>query len=329
MLDFVLLGALLGLSYLGKETLIFLIPALWLHLLSSPQRRWLLRDLRWYVAHAIALLVVLPDVVLNLTFLYEGYLFRDTGLVTGSRPFAPRAVVLYLGEITQLFTAPRGGYASNFATQNPAAIHWPAGLLYLSGVCLAVRRWADESVRLLLVVFGVVFAAFTLLPGGPGTRNLWWWASLSVIPAIACAGQGLAVFVRGRRRATKPSGSIRWRQAVVAVVLLYLGARAGHTALRPGVGVERESAAEMVHRVVAAARAQSGEELLAQEWRLVHVLHVAGASVDESPELYAQLARAAALREQDQRARYFVNRSLQFDATNAVALDVQRGLDDG
>ena len=65
--DFALLGAALGLAYLSKETAILLFPILWLHTLADSERRASLSQGKWLMMHAVAVVVISPDLVWNAT----------------------------------------------------------------------------------------------------------------------------------------------------------------------------------------------------------------------------------------------------------------------
>jgi len=315
---FVLLGLLLGLCYLAKETAFLLIPILWLCVLTEPGQRELIWNPRWYLAHVVVLLVVSPDILWNLTHFYEGYFFRDITLVSSGFDLSPRSGLLYLGEITSLLTGPRGGFLVNYATQNPSLVHWPVGLLYLFATLGAIRLWRRWPVRVLLLTFFGYFLFFTVLPAPFGRYN-WWWASISLLPATIFAGDALERFAK---LSWRHFAGFRWDllPRVSALLLMcYLCIHAVSTALRPGVGVPLHSAAQLVERTLEkAGRASSPEEIRRSEWYLLHTLHITGPDAG----IYGYLARVAFDRQQLQRAEYFVSRSLELDKENEVAREV-------
>jgi len=63
--DFALLGVLLGAACLAKEPSVLLWAGLWIYLLITPKYRSLLRRPRWYLANAVGVLVIAPDVIWN------------------------------------------------------------------------------------------------------------------------------------------------------------------------------------------------------------------------------------------------------------------------
>jgi 4-amino-4-deoxy-L-arabinose transferase-like glycosyltransferase len=305
--DFLLLGLYVGLAYTAKETGFLLVPVLWLCVLTDAQRRRYLRSVEWYVMHAAALVVVLPDVVYNVVYFYEGYFYRDAMFIARSFRLSYSAVLLYLGEVVAYFTASEGGYSTMYDTQNPALCHWPAGVLYLTAVALAVvgsvRRWSDWPSRVLTILFVVIFGFFTLMPAE--IRTLYWWPSISLIAAVVLAGR---VFAR----------SPKW---IVVPFLSYLLIQAVLTARRPGVETPRRSAAEIQAAETAAARNAPGSEALGRlERRLMHAVHIGGPNA----ELYYHLARIAHQHDRPGRASYFIGRCLTVDANHAPALALEK-----
>ena len=314
--DFVRLGLVLGLAYLAKETAIVLIPVLWLCVIIDPKVRSLIKNPNWYVAHGVALLVVSPDLVWNVFYYYEGHFYRDLDFISKTIDLSPRALLLYLGEITQLLTGPLGGFTLEGYQQNPSLSHWPAGLLYLVAAFVAIREWHRRPVRVLMITFLSVFLFYTFLPA-PRGRFAWWWASITLAPAVIFAGHALERFVASAWQS--PVGVWNRMPKVLAVLFLgYLSVHAVFTGLRTGTGVPRRSAPELVSDALDKARQVANvKELLVREWRLLHTLHITGAQ----PDLYAYLARIAYERRQVNRAEYFVWRSLSLDPRNQIALD--------
>ena len=188
--DVVLLGVLLGLAYLAKEPSLWLLPALWLVPLIARAHRGVFRRPAWYLAHGVFLAVIAPDLIWNLSQGTESYLFRDAAMIDRSLGISLKSFSLYLGEV---FRAVAGADVldKEYAAGNVYACHWPAGLLYLAAVAAAMRRRAEPGVRLLLAVFFVIFVCGLIVPGGE-RFDPFWWASISLIPAVVCAGWMLA-----------------------------------------------------------------------------------------------------------------------------------------
>ena len=319
--DFIVLGVFLGLAYLAKETALFLAPVLWLSLLADPRQRELLLDYRLYLAYLTALLVASPDIVNNIVHLYEGYFYRDTGMVASGWEPSPRTLLLYLGELVKLYTAPLGGYRGT-GLQNPTIIHWPAALLYLFATFAALRQWRNNRVRVLLVTFFLIVLVFTLLPSHGAGYN-WWWASMSIIPAVVFAGHALASWQDYILQDSHPA-LIRGAGLMVTIVLAgYLSFNALRTSLREGMAFPRKDAATVLDSALKQAQqTQSVRDLLGQQHYLLHVLHVVGPDT----KLYALLARIAMEKGDSKQAAYFARRSLAIDPDNRTARKVYDSL---
>jgi 4-amino-4-deoxy-L-arabinose transferase-like glycosyltransferase len=320
--DFVLLGVFLGLAYLAKETALFLAPVLWLSLLAGRGQRPLLLDYRLYLAYLVALLVAAPDIINNLVHFYEGYFYRDSDMIASSWEPSPRTFLLYLGELVKLYTAPRGGY-SGTGLQNPTIMHWPAALLYLYATVTALRHWRNDGVRVLLVTFFLIVLVFTVMPSHGAGYN-WWWASMSLIPAVALAGQVLA---RGQDYIMQGRHSIIVRgtgRLVMIGFAGYLSVNAIQISLREGMDLPRKDAATLLDSALRRAQQTDNlQDLLGQQHYLLHVLHVVGPDA----ELYALLARIALEKGESSKAGYFTRRSLALDPGNRTALEVSARLD--
>ena len=308
--DFLTLGVLLGFAYLAKETAIILIAVLWLCVLIDPKLRPMIRNPLWYLAQGVALLIALPDILWNFFNYYEGFFYRDVGLMSETVGISSRALRLYLGEITHDLT---GG------PHTPSVSHWPAGLLYLGASIGAWPLRRDWRVQVLMIVFLSFFLFFTFVPAR--ASNAWWWGSISLLPAVIFAGNAMDRFAAGAwsRDATGVWG--RLPEVMAVMFVCYLGLNAVFTGLKTGIGAPRRSAAQLVKEVLAdAQRASTSKEMFALDWRLMHTLHITG----PNPDLYAYLARVAYERKQIKRAEYFVHRSLALDASNQLAFATAR-----
>jgi 4-amino-4-deoxy-L-arabinose transferase-like glycosyltransferase len=63
----VLLGAALGIGFNAKYAMLFFVLSAAVYLALAPERRWLLRDRRLYIALALAALLIAPNVIWNAT----------------------------------------------------------------------------------------------------------------------------------------------------------------------------------------------------------------------------------------------------------------------
>ena len=291
--DFAMLGTALGLAYLSKETAILLFPILWLHTLANPERRASLFQGKWLMMHAVAAVVISSDLVWNATHFYEGYFYRDIDLLTRTLAISPRAIWLYLGE----FSVDLQGW-------NPSWCHWPAGALYLVTATLAFVSRRRKRLRLLSWVFWAVFLFFTVLPA---ETDRFWWASLTIIPAVVICGEYLR----------------RWPRYVTLVFVVYLGIQATLVGLQPGSESPRIKASERIESAVQLASMRADSDWKARrdlENILLHVLQIAGPDT----RLHGYLAQSAHERRQPRRARYFARRALERDAQDGFGALVGR-----
>ena len=283
-LNFALLGVALGLAYLSKETAILLFPILWLHTLADPERRASLFHGKWLMMQVIAAVVISPDLLWNATHFYEGYFYRDINFVTKTLAISPRAIWLYLGEFS--------GGPSNW---EPSWCHWPAGALYLLTATLAVISWRRKRLRFLCWVFWAVFLFFTVLPSG---EKSFWWASMTIIPAVVICGDYLR----------------RWPRNVVALFICYLSIRAILAPLAPQPEkTPRIKASKRIESVVQLANRNADSDSRRRrdvEGLLLRALRITGP--DE--RLYGYIAQAAYARGHTDSARYFVGRALELNA---------------
>jgi 4-amino-4-deoxy-L-arabinose transferase-like glycosyltransferase len=300
--DFALVGLFLGLAYLAKETALFLIPALWLTLLLNRDWRPVLRSRGWLLAHAVALLVVLPQVTWDLTHRFESYLARDQSMMGSAFAVGLRVLHLFVGEL-KFGLRNSFDFATVYGQQNPARVHWPAGLLYLGSTGLGLLLWRHRPARPLLVTFFFIAGVFTFLPM---PRFNWWWPSLAVPPAIVMAGWALQGFTEWGRHRWKSAVAARGSLILALGFVLYLTGRSVAAADRIGQSVERVTAEEWVRRALNVVETAQTEARIRQaDGRLVHALHIAGSD----PRLTAQLWRTACIRGELDRAHYFQRRT--------------------
>jgi 4-amino-4-deoxy-L-arabinose transferase-like glycosyltransferase len=310
--DLFLFGLLLGFCYLAKETSILLLPIFWFCLLTNKKKRCILWSPNWYFAHILALIVVCPDIIWNITHFYEGYFYRDMTLLSKRIVLSSRSIILYIGEITQLITGPLGGFSMTDSMQNPTICHWPVGILYLFGTILAFRFWRCWPVYVLMMTFSTYFLFFA----DEHLKYTYWWASISLIPSIIFGGWILLQLAS--------YASNRIPKVLAVMLLVYLCFHAVLMALRPGLGVQHLSAGQLVESIIKEVSSLPTNSKIAKyEWGLLRTLHIAGSDTN----VYAYLARVAYVRKQWNRAEYFVRRSLELDEKNEIALKVNELLE--
>ncbi len=268
--DYVLLGAWLGLAYLGKETGILMLPIVWGYLILTARSRSILWDGRWYLAHVVFLIVIAPDVLWNLAHFSESYLHRDSAMLAEPLRFQMKSFSLYLGELFRHFIG-ESILDRDYIGGNLWACHWPAGLFYLIAALASLGSWKDLKARLMIIAFYLVFGFFTVLPGLQ-RFDPFWWASLSLIPAAVLAG-GLLAGATNRHRIWKP---------VFALGLCYLTIHVAVEARQPGNDHQRLSVQQIAARSIMDARLAVLErnDMTAAEKHLIYAVNIAGPSFD-------------------------------------------------
>ncbi len=218
------LGAAAGISFLAKESIALLAVGFALFLLTQPRRRRWLRSARLAAALAAALLVASPNLLWNAARGMPNY--RRNARKASGLGLTPRPLVLYLGE---LFPATLGcdRAALLLGDQLYRPWHGPmspvVGALCLVAACAGVasaRR--DELAALFAWVFASVFL-LSALPAPQQPMNNFWWAGLTVFPAYAFAGRGLAA--AWPRSARRRALIVAWAAASLAALAHFLAAR--------------------------------------------------------------------------------------------------------
>ena len=351
--NFALLGVLLGLAYLAKEPAALLLPALWIYLLITPAHRHLLRRPAWWLGQAVLVLVVAPDLLWNFSQWPESYLGRDAALAAGTFQWSLKPLTLYVGELFRLALGP-AVLDSDYEQGNLYVCYWPAGLLYLAAVAAAaIARWHNPAVRLLTIVFLLVFAFFLVLPGG--TRfEPFWWASLTLLPAVVCAGGVLAWLATGPSEARSASEDPRagpsrlrfglrfrrdrsgsrfpvgsnHRRLLQFALLLGLGCLVFHEvplALRAGTAEPRATVAQFAADFLRQGNAAlAAGNLHDAEGRFIYVLNIGGPQADA----YFGLAQIVQQRGQITKARALLTKCLQLDRQHPGTVELGKRLDD-
>jgi tetratricopeptide (TPR) repeat protein len=169
-------------------------------------------------------------------------------------------------------------------------------------------------VRCLITVFLVVFVFFLVLPGG-GLYDPFWWASISLIPAVVCAGGWI----------DRIAGAAPRRAAIVvtlsAVVIGGLGLATAHTMTNKGPYEPRATVQNFADDFLLEGREafQQGK-LQKAEGRFIYVLNIGGPRADA----YYGLAQIAVERRQPQKALRLLKKCLALDPKHAEAVELER-----
>jgi 4-amino-4-deoxy-L-arabinose transferase-like glycosyltransferase len=223
-----LAGASVGIAFYCKESTALLLPVFALTLLVSTYRRWLLKP-QVYLAIAIYVLVISPDVVWNLranpdtqTVTYNN---QTVGQATysahlrrvGGLGFSLYPSMFYLRPtVKSLYFRATGNQLRDETTEywsvNPAI-----GVLLVAAVIITtVGVLRGDQLRIFLVVmFWAIFGFFTVIRRGDPPGRLdpvsWIWVEITIVPAIVLAGARLSE-VSGKWR------GVVWTAAVLALV---------------------------------------------------------------------------------------------------------------
>lgn len=217
-----------GLAFYCKEHAVLLLPVFLSMLLGARYRRWL-RGPHAYLAVAVFVLVIGPDLVWNLRadpdtahVRYSGgYLAQATYGAhlrrIGGIGLSPYPAMFYAhGPVRQLvgfITGREFPGETDYHPVNPAI-----GLVLVGAVLITTVRSAssDPGRRFLLLLAWGVFVFFTLVKRGDPPYRLtavsWVWVEVTLIPAVILAGARLAGLT-GRWRA------VAW--IFTAVALMY------------------------------------------------------------------------------------------------------------
>ena len=193
-----LAGVALGVAFYSKELSALLLPVFLVMLLHARYRHWFRRP-HVYLACALFVLVIGPDLVWNLTTgdnieqaTYGDHLQRIGGIGLSPYPF-----MFFARDVTQWLHGLLTGMelfdpVSEYPSVNPAI-----GALLLGAVLVTTfRRAAPDHTRFLLLLFWGVFGFFALIRPGGSPRDLdpasWIWVDVTMFPAVILTGSLLA-----------------------------------------------------------------------------------------------------------------------------------------
>jgi len=179
--DFLWAGVCVGAACLLKETALLLLPGLFAGLAWTARGRAALRTRGPVLALLAALLPVAFDLGWYLAHGGGSHWQRAAGILAEPPGLTLKASSLYLGDLYRGLVGP-DVLDADYADGQAYATAWPLGLAYLGAVAAALRR-RDENDRLLAPVFLIVFVAATVVDGAR-RFDPFWWASLSLVPAL-------------------------------------------------------------------------------------------------------------------------------------------------
>lgn len=211
-------AASLGLAFYVKETSALLVPIVFAVLLIAPHRTWL-RGPHPYVACALFMLFIAPDVVWNLQMnpqaarvTYGGHELGQAGYVAhlqriGGIGLVPYPSLFYLWDVVMpLYPALTGAELKASSPELPSLMmNSVLGALFVGSVLgMLMRPSTLDALQVFLLMSACgIFVFFSVIePGSPPFRLAsvnWAWVESTLIPAAILAGVQL-VRLSGRWR---------------------------------------------------------------------------------------------------------------------------------
>jgi 4-amino-4-deoxy-L-arabinose transferase-like glycosyltransferase len=220
-------GLSVGLAFYCKEHSALLVPVFVATLLLPRNRHWLRRP-HAYLACALFVLVISPDLMWNLRADPEtarvAYTGQEVGQATyrahlqrvGGLGFSPYPTMFYGKRAVMSLHAIVTGAELPDNTPEYESVNAVLGLVLLGSVLLTVfHRDARDEIRMFLLFMALgIFGFFTLIEQGDPPYRLdpvsWVWVETTLIPAVMLAGARLA------------DAAGRWRPAAWALTALGL-----------------------------------------------------------------------------------------------------------
>ena len=192
-----LLGIIIGLGCLAKETIILLIPIFLIFLVSQQEcRNWFKRK-ELYLCLIVIGLLVLPPIIWNYSHdwvNYKRHLDKAHGL-----GLSAVSVSLYAGQLIMYPLRAFGEDTLDYICSAEIPFEfWPLGIICLAGaVFWLVRKEKTRFVKFLLLNFFFIFAIFSFIRvRGYLHLDDSWQASLSFFPAVILGASMLAELSR-------------------------------------------------------------------------------------------------------------------------------------
>jgi len=195
-----LTGVIIGLGFLIKESMIFMIPIYIIFLWISPKYRFWLKNKYLWISFAIAIFMILPFVWLDLEPQAQRFRFIYNEVAIGP---SLNAVGLYIGELILLaakyFSHPFFNYIAGSVDPEYPPVNFILGLLIL----IAVFKYIKDKrpfVRLLVITFFFNFVLFSFLRGRDNIVKSAWslasleWGIIGFIPGLVLVSDMLANF---------------------------------------------------------------------------------------------------------------------------------------
>ncbi len=196
-------GILLGIGFWAKETILLMLPAMILYFFFSRKSRALLKSKSLYFSLFVFMALVFTAVYFSLSS-DSGGLQRHADTAQGFG-LSLRAFVLYVSEpLYFLFSKLKPAYfyeKFNFSCYQ-APLFWPFGLFCLTTVFLSTKNMFRKSgaYRFHLILFFTIFIGVSLVRP-KDMLGKFWWASITVYPAVIISGDALVRWTEKKRPA--------------------------------------------------------------------------------------------------------------------------------
>jgi 4-amino-4-deoxy-L-arabinose transferase-like glycosyltransferase len=221
---FLLTGFFCAMGYYTKKTFPLVLLGMMIYFFACPKPGLRRPSLRALLPGMVLLaLLVLPSILWGSQNPMENRLVRVWIMeVEPGIPFDLTPLSLYLGE---LFILIWPGMLEDYWNLFGHPVHWVAGIVYLLAAGWALfRRRRDPFIALMLAIFFAVTLVFLVIKTD-FMGNHFWWASLSLIPAVVLASDALVALWRKSQRG----------RIIVSSLCVYLTLHLALSAYRRGV----------------------------------------------------------------------------------------------
>lgn len=193
---FIGLGILMGINFYTKSMSLLLLVVFGVYLLAHSKYRPVLKAKFLWIGVSIFALMLIPWGIWVMKYGTSQRVFDPEMYTLAGFRLYPTSVNFYLVEFLSVLQ--KMDYRLRISWEY-ATMGMINGIVLLTLVIAALRYARDELVRYLLVVFGVfmLILSFFNKPGLPAGE--FWWASLTLIPAVCLAAIVLVRSVRNNQ----------------------------------------------------------------------------------------------------------------------------------
>lgn len=198
-----------GIGYLGKESIILLLPVFLIFIVLNKKYRLWLRRKETYLAFIVTLIFISPHFLWSVGNNFCNYTADDAGKLGMSL----RGFYLFFAEIFSWIVQRLNffiwdidketisiklsdgslNFLSSVSSEIPF-IHWPLSLLIFISIfyCLRRNHGKNELINFSLIMFSFVFIATSVISGEEFFDiDQHWWASLTLYPGVILCSQML------------------------------------------------------------------------------------------------------------------------------------------